>query len=98
MPFTIQERTNDLPRTSDADLPLAREAKNLYEQTHDGQSTGLDPLSGDDALILQRSDYFKRISTLPKFLEKSQMANPSNSNKLYFNISQQQTGSPNFYV
>ena len=27
VPFTIQERTNDLPRISDTDLPLAREAK-----------------------------------------------------------------------
>ena len=27
VPSTIQERTNDLPRISDTDLPLAREAK-----------------------------------------------------------------------
>ena len=27
VPFTIQERTNNLPRISDTDLPLAREAK-----------------------------------------------------------------------
>ena len=64
MPFTIQERTKDLPRISDTDLPLAREAK-LYEQTYNGQLTdepqfGLDPLSGFDALIQQRSDLFQK--------------------------------------
>ena len=65
MPFTIQERTNDLPRISDTDLPLAREAKNLYEQTYNGQLTdepkfGLDPLGGDDVLIQHRSDLFQK--------------------------------------
>ena len=61
VPFTIQERTNDLSRISDTDLPLARRVKKLYEQTCNGQLTdeprfGFDPLSGDDALIQQRWD------------------------------------------
>ena len=61
VPYTIQERTNDLSRISDTDLPLARRAKKLYEQTCNGQLTdeprfGFDPLSGDDALIQQRWD------------------------------------------
>ena len=64
MLFTIQERTNDLPSIFDSDLPLAREAKKLYEQTYNGQLTdetqfGFDPLSGNDALIQQRSDLFQ---------------------------------------
>ena len=63
VPFTIQERTKDLPRISDTDLPLAREAK-LYEQTYNGQLTdepqfGLHPLSGDDESIQQRSVLFQ---------------------------------------
>ena len=63
VPFTIQERTNDLSRISDTDLPLDHEAKKLYEQTCNGQLTdeprfGLDSLSGDDALIQPRSDLF----------------------------------------
>ena len=65
MLFSIQERTNDLPSIFDSDLPLAREAKKLYEQTYNGQLTdetqfGLDPLSGNDALIQQRSDLFQK--------------------------------------
>ena len=39
VPFTIQERTNDLPRISDTNLPLVREAKKLYEQTYNSQFT-----------------------------------------------------------
>ena len=63
VPFTIQERTNDLPRISDTDIPLVREAK-LYEQTYNGQLTDepqfdLHPLGADDALIQQRSDLFQ---------------------------------------
>ena len=65
LPFTIQERTNDLPHISETDLPLAREAKSLYEQTYNGQLTdepqfGVDSLSGDDALIQQRPDLFQK--------------------------------------
>ena len=63
VPFTIQERTNYLPRISDTDIPLVREAK-LYEQTYNGQLTDepqfdLHPLGADDALIQQRSDLFQ---------------------------------------
>ena len=39
VPFTIQDRTNDLPSISDADLPVAHEVKHLYEQTYNGQLT-----------------------------------------------------------
>ena len=64
VPFTIQKRTNDLPRISDTDLPVASEAKNLYKQTCNGQLTdepqpGLDPLTVHDALIQQKSDLFQ---------------------------------------
>ena len=53
VPFTIQERTNDLSRNSDTDLPLARDAEMLYKQTYNGQLNdesrfGLDSLSDDD--------------------------------------------------
>ena len=37
VPFSIQKRTNDQRRISDTNLPLAREAKKLYEQTYNGQ-------------------------------------------------------------
>ena len=71
VPFTIQGRTNDLPRISDTDLPLAREAKKLYEHTYNGQLTdepqfGLDPLSGGDALIQQRSDLLQKNFNIAK--------------------------------
>ena len=75
LPFTIQERTNDLPHISETDLPLAREAKSLYEQTYNGQLTdepqfGVDPLSGDDALIQQRSDLFQKNFDMAKIFGK----------------------------
>ena len=59
----------------------------MHEQAYNGQLSDesrfdLDPWSGDDALIQQRLDYLKRISILPKVLEKSQMTNPWNSSKL----------------
>ena len=65
VPFTIQERTNNLSRNSDTDLALASEAKILYKQTYNGQLTdeprfGLDSLSDDDALIQQRSYLFRK--------------------------------------
>ena len=75
VPFTIQERTNDLPHISDTDLPLASEAKNLYKQTYnDEPQPGLDLLSVHDALIQQKLDLFKRISISLTLLEKSQTA------------------------
>ena len=59
----------------------------MHEQAYNGQLSDesrfdLDPWSDDDALIQQRLDYLKRISILPKVLEKSQMTNPWNSSKL----------------
>ena len=64
VPFTIQERTNDLPRISHTDLPVTSEAKNLYKQTYNGLLAdephhGLDPVSVYDVLIQQKSDLFK---------------------------------------
>ena len=42
-------------------MPLPREAKKLYNgQLTDEPQFGLDPLSGDNALIQQRSDIFQK--------------------------------------
>ena len=42
-------------------MPLPHEAKKLYnDQLTDEPQFGLDPLSGDNALIQQRSDIFQK--------------------------------------
>ena len=70
-PSTIQERTNDLPNISDTNLSLSREAKHLHEQTYpltEEPQFGIDPLSGDEALIQQRSDLFQTNFDIPKIV------------------------------
>ena len=93
--FTISRR--NLPRISDADLPLARQAKYLYEQTYNGQLTDerqFGPLSDDDALLQQRKEF----RYCQNFWRSYKWPILKIQTKPYFIISQQQTGSPKIGV